>query len=248
MMEEGESMKSFFKCLQLMLINEMGLDSLASVLLSTPFHIYEDTVDYFLALFRARGEAEPDDEVKNILILYRIINKIGELFEEQLELRAAIWCYNHNLKSLKDQNVRFPRTAPRKSLVSQLCYIGLANKRMDNFTEASRCYEAAINELSAHSSAFGRPGVKESLMKNLIGNAKQLQLEANEWFGTSGEMTGWSLENNDDVVEMACATCSGKGVKKCSACRLVCYCNTECQSSHWTNVHKYTCLGKTRRK
>jgi hypothetical protein len=194
------------------------------------------------------------DEVRDIrddTSLYRIIDKIGEWFEEQKDYRAAIWCYNLNLKSVRDGNVCFPLIALNESLISQLCNIGLSNKRMDNFVEASKYYEEAIVECSsAHSSAFSRADVKKELMKLLTGNAKKLQEEAKEWFGTSRAITSWKTVDDDDtcITVWKCQSCGSDGAaKKCSACK-VAYCNVECQSNHWKLVHKRTCLGKLKDK
>lgn len=178
--------------------------------------------------------------------IYQIIIKIGEWFEDRHEFRAAIWCYKHNLRSVKDPEATFPSNMRKECLVSQLSYIGLANKRMDYFVAACRYYEEAMIACSAHISAFDTPAKKDKLMKGLICNAKMMQSETKEWFGTSGDITSWGAPA---VTETACATCGvERATEKCSACRLVRYCNRDCQGVHWKKAHKYTCLGKLRRK
>jgi hypothetical protein len=83
----------------------------------------------------------------------------------------------------------------RKTLtVDMLSYIGLANKRMDNFIEAFKCYEEAIIiKSTANSPNEGQP---------IIGNGKVLQQAAKEWYGTSGKITSW--ESPEDVESMCC--------------------------------------------
>ena len=123
---------------------------------------------------------------------------------------------------------------------------------MDNFVEACRYYEDAIVECStAHSSVFSTPDVKKDLMKMLYGNAKKLQSEAKEWFGSTGRITSWKLMpgDNENSELRKCQTCGADAApKKCSACHLVSYCNVNCQSNHWNMGHKQTCLGKLRGK
>lgn len=299
MIGEGGSWEEMKLKLQKLLIGLTGgYDTeLCYALLSVPFYLYEELVDFFLQVFS--GEADLDDETIETLeetdlhpdewlaifhsvvamgiylrndkewhesntlndedvnakydaALYRIINKVGEWYEEQKEFRAAIWCYNVNLKSAKDTNVQFPTRSRKESLISQLCYIGLANKSMDNFVEAGKYYEDAIVECStANSSAFSAPEVKNDLMKMISGNAKKLQEEAKQWFGSTGRITSWelvSLDDNDNTHKK-CQTCGADAApKKCSACHLVSYCNVECQSSHWKSGHKQVCLGKLRGK
>ena len=277
MIKEGGNWKEVLKSkLQKLIIGTTGAWDVefCCALLSTPFYIYEDMVDFLLLVFRGEGDLDketiesleemdlhPDewlpifhsiiamgiylrkdvgwheantlsDEDLNVnydASLYRIINKVGELFEEQKEFRAAIYCYNLNLKSVMDSNVEFPTRSRKESLVSQLCYIGLANKRMDNFVEACRYYEDAIVECSAaHSSVFGTPDVKKDLLKMLSGNAKKLQSEAKEWFGSTGRITSWELipGDNENSELKKCQTCGADAApKKCSACHLVAYYN-----------------------
>lgn len=44
---------------------------------------------------------------------------------------------------------------------------------------------------------------------------------------------------------MQCAVCGNPGTKKCSQCKAVFYCSTECQRKHWPE-HKKTCATYTR--
>ena len=85
-------------------------------------------------------------------------------------------------------------------------------------------------------------------MKTLSHNAKLMQSESLEWFGSSGEITKWDAsvsKNSDNTVSNKCQSCGTDGAsKKCSACHLVSYCNVECQTQHWKKAHKLTCLGK----
>ena len=308
MIKDGDVM-TFFKYLQNMLVGRMSVShNFHKGLLSVPFNIYEDIVDYFFAIFNMEAEIDDAEVIKMInpdmsitecqdifhtmarvgiylrndedchvstldiegiirskspflggrvvgendfdVSLCRILNKVGEFFEKHLEFRAAVWCYSQNLRSVPDPNTRFSQVDQKKLFVSQLCYVGLANKQMDNFVEASRCYEAALTELANHDSAtFGGAEMKQDLIKNLTHNAKKMQAEAKEWFGTTGEITGWNQEVGGGIfAEKKCASCGGEGIRKCSACRLVCYCNKECQASHWKKAHKYACLGKSRPK
>ncbi|TVU08388.1 hypothetical protein EJB05_41792 [Eragrostis curvula] len=39
----------------------------------------------------------------------------------------------------------------------------------------------------------------------------------------------------------ACAECGGVSSKKCSGCKRVRYCSSECQSKHWQSDHKFKC-------
>ena len=143
---------------QKLLFNYTGMpEDFCQALLSTPFLLYEDMVDYILLLFQGNVNLNEEDkehfedwdlqhddwcEMFHIIVvtgiflrkdkewheanaqldalndedlnqrfdasLYRIINKVGEWYEEQKEFRAAIWCYNLNLESAKDTNVWFP--------------------------------------------------------------------------------------------------------------------------------------------
>ncbi|GAU17666.1 hypothetical protein TSUD_07270 [Trifolium subterraneum] len=52
----------------------------------------------------------------------------------------------------------------------------------------------------------------------------------------SNSMPG--VPNSDDPV---CAVCASRGVKRCSRCKSVRYCSTECQQSHWKSGHKDKC-------
>ena len=303
MIEEGEDILEELNLVhQHSVMNSMGLlnEEFCRVLLSTPFHIFEELVIFILLVVqggadldadavalleeleldhpdwchvfysiimaglylrqdeewqqstskiesgRWASEGEDDLNLRFDLSLYRTINRVGEWYEDKQEYRAAIWCYTHNLKLVRDPNLTFPPSVRKEYLISQLCNIGLANKRMDNFVEASRYYEEAIIECSseAHGSAFDR-----DLMKTLSHNAKLMQSESLEWFGSSGEITKWdasaSGDDTDNTVSNKCQSCGTDGAsKKCSACHLVSYCNVECQTQHWKKAHKLTCLGK----
>ena len=51
-----------------------------------------------------------------------------------------------------------------------------------------------------------------------------------------------TADNNDDNI-LKCAACghkSGDGLKMCTACKLVKYCNASCQRAHWSK-HKKEC-------
>ena len=303
MIEEDDGLEVLKYEQQKLLVNYTGMpEDFCQALLSTPFLLYEDMVDYILLLFQGNVNLEEEDKenledwdlqhddwcemfhtivVTGILLrkdkewheanakldalndedlnqrfdasLYRIINKVGEWYEEQKEFRAAIWCYNLNLESAKDTNVWFPPRSRKECLISQLNYIGLANKQMDNFVEATRIYEEAIIECSsAHSSSFSTSDAKNNLLKNVTGNSKKLQQEAKYWFGTSGRITSWAAaeaDGNTVIATRNCKSCGSEGAaKKCSGCSQVSYCNANCQSDSWKLVHKHTCLGKLRGK
>jgi len=95
---------------------------------------------------------------------------LGEWFEKVKEFRAAIWCYNHNLEYVQNDN-----------LVNLLSNIGLAHKRMDNFLDAFKYYEEAIILGNA-------TGTSQQIMRNLFDNANMLQQAVKDWFGTSGQL------------------------------------------------------------
>lgn len=172
-------------------------------------------------------------------LLYNLISKVGEWFEECDEFRAAIWCYKQNLASCRNLDVTVPPEARDRVLVDQLNYIALANKRMDNFVNAYRYYEEAI---VAHN-------IGSESQQPLIDNAKVLQRDSKDWFGTNGRITSWESSKDTAALMRNCSTCGAEGAaKKCSACHLVCYCDLDCQRGHWKQVHKYTCLGKLRGK
>lgn len=173
-------------------------------------------------------------------ILYNMTSKCGEWFEEVQEYRAGIWCYNHNLVAAQNWDLSFQNEVVQNSCIAaQLGYIALANKRMDNFVDAFKYYEQVLT------AAESLPG-SEGFITNNKNNAKLLQNACKGWFGTSGYITCWDPEIEDDDK---CSACGADGsTKKCSACRLVCYCSVNCQRNHWAKVHKHTCLGKMRGK
>ena len=172
--------------------------------------------------------------------IHKMTNHVGEWFEAEKEFRAAIWCYAQNLEDLRDETkmTTIPPETRKTLTVDMLSYIGLANKRMDNFIEAFKCYEEAIIiKSTANSPNEGQP---------IIGNGKVLQQAAKEWYGTSGKITSWESPEDVDVPNK-CQSCNGEGtLRACAACQLVCYCKVECQRDHWQKVHKHTCLGKLR--
>ncbi|CAI0376528.1 unnamed protein product [Linum tenue] len=45
----------------------------------------------------------------------------------------------------------------------------------------------------------------------------------------------------------SCNNCGKSGAKKCSGCKSVRYCSTECQSSHWNSGHKLKCKSLIRK-
>jgi hypothetical protein len=168
------------------------------------------------------------------ITLVNINGFVGEWFEKEKEFRAAIWCYNHNMEYVQDEH-----------LVNLLSNIALANKRMDNFSDAFKYYEEALILGSA-------TGTSQHIMTHLYNNANMLQQAVKDWFGTSGHLPSWSF-TPEDVSSLEtnnkCQSCKAEGAtKSCSACHLVCYCNTDCQKEHWKKVHKRTCVGKMRNK
>ena len=190
------------------------------------------------SVHESQGETEFNINETMEELLYNLTSKVGEWFEECDEFRAAIWCYTHNLALCRNLDVPVPPEARDRVLVDQLNYIALANKRMDNFVDAYRYYEEAI---VAHS-------VGSESQQPLIDNAKVLQRDSKDWFGTNGRITSWE-SSKDIIATRKCPTCDAEGAaKKCSACHLVCYCDLDCQRGHWKKVHKYTCLGKLRGK
>lgn len=175
--------------------------------------------------------------------MYQMLNRTGELYEEMKEFRAAIWCYSQTLESVGDPTVKFfPDHARKDCLVHVLSYLGLANKRMDNFAEASRYYDEAI--VACKSSNLDVSSYA------LLQNTKMLQSAAKDWFGSYGRFTKWETYREDSLNgEKICSTCGAGGAsKKCAACHLACFCDADCQRSHWKKVHKLTCLGRLRGK
>lgn len=187
---------------------------------------------------------QPDDgdvQQQKDAHIYQITKMIGEWYEEVKEFRAAIWCYNLVLSSVRDPSFNMPPEAREDSFVALKSYVGLANKRMDNFVDAYKYNEEAIVAKKASAAPIQS--------YSLTGNCKILQEEAREWFGTSGRITSFfETSDHNDITVMKCSSCGADGAaKKCSACHVVCYCNVNCQKKHW-KVHTKTCLGKLRGK
>lgn len=176
-------------------------------------------------------------------VLYNLTTKTAEWFETVQEYRAAIWCYKLNLDTEKSLSNVNDDNEIKDYMASLLGYIALANKRMDNFVEASRYYEEAI----LLTERVRQPGVP---LRAVIKNAKSMQEVSKNWYGTDGCITGWKSSACDDASRsMKCSSCQAEGAaKKCSACRLAIYCSSGCQKDHWSKVHKHTCLGKLRGK
>ena len=74
-----------------------------------------------------------------------------------------------------------------------------------------------------------RGSESEEYVNNAKNNTKVLQNACKGWFGTSGYITSWDPSNEiEDAVK--CSTCGAdESTKKCSTCRLVCYCTVDCQ-------------------
>ena len=115
-----------------------------------------------------------DEFARNLSMVFT--NRIGELYEEVSNYRAAIPWYERALIDSKKYEEANPQHASLKQMVgSQHCNLGLAQKNAGFFSKAFENYNASY-----------------SILRNvgtIAANRKKLLREMEEWTGTSGKLT-----------------------------------------------------------
>jgi len=98
---------------------------------------------------------------------------------------------------------------------------------------------------------FLRQGVKEfpykesTLFKALVANFSQIRSYGEGLSASELINQAFNGQKGFKSEEEGCAACGeeSESAKKCSACKLVVYCQALCQKMHWF-VHKKYCQGK----
>lgn len=166
-----------------------------------------------------------NEKVQSVMTmtLFQFLNAAGTWFANQREYHAALWCHEKNVAQSVARGMHNSLAHALDALAATHCHFG-------NYTEAFACVEQSL---------------AIACTNTRVRQAQNLRTVAQGQIGTSGRLAPFRgiASKTPKSLDGVCASC-GKGNIMCRAacCRLVWYCNQQCQKTHWVRVHKHTCL------
>lgn len=175
---------------------------------------------------RTANSSDRDDvlRLQMFTVMYKLLTAMGQWFAKKTtEYRAALWCHEKALALSAAHGM--------DNCVSYaLDYLAQTNYRCDDMLSAFLCLEQSM-----------AMGPTESRVRH----ARAIRAAAKTWIGTSGTLTPFARveKKNGKPLELVCASCGQANVRnRAGCCRLIYYCNKQCQKAHWVRVHRHTCL------